>query len=98
MAWWRDIRWISSLYSCPAKLDKTLPGQLGSVLKDAWVVSAVATALIALLISLMIALYFDMSYGQPADTYTGQDWDRAASWLMLTPSMAAIALAVLGRR
>lgn len=41
------------------------------------------------------SLYFGMSYGQPPDTYTGQDWDRAASWLMLAVSMAAIALAIL---
>lgn len=27
----------------------------------------------ALFISLMTAFYFDMSYGQPSDTYTGQD-------------------------
>jgi hypothetical protein len=33
----------------------------------------------ALLIALMTALYLDMSYGQPPDAYTGQDWDRAAS-------------------
>jgi hypothetical protein len=71
------------------------PGQLGLVLKAAWVVSAVATVLMALFITLMTALYFDMSYGQPADSYTGQDWDRAASWLMLTLSMTAIALAAL---
>jgi hypothetical protein len=72
-----------------------VPSQLELVLKGAWVVSAVATALMALVIALITALYFDMSYGQPPDTYTGQDWDRAASWLMLTLSMAAIALAVL---
>jgi len=72
-----------------------VPSQVGLALKGAWVVSAVAIACMALFIALMTALYFDMSYGQPSDSYTGQDWDRAASWLMLTLSMAAIALAVL---
>src|SRR5258708_39500681 len=70
-------------------------GQLGLVLKAAWVVSAVAAAAMAVFIASMTALYFDMSYGQPLGTYTGQDSDRAASWLMLALSMAAIAVAVL---
>jgi hypothetical protein len=72
-----------------------VPNRLGLVLKGAWVVSAVAIALGALFVALMTALYFDMSYGQPPDSYTGQDWDRAASWLMLALSIAAVALAVL---
>lgn len=71
------------------------PGHLGLVLKAAWVVSAVAAAAMALFIVSMTALYFDMSDGQPLDTYTGQDWDRAASSLMLALSMAATAVAVL---
>jgi len=70
-------------------------GQLGLMLKAAWVVVTIATVLMALFFALATALYFDMSYGQPPDSYTGQDWARAASWLMLTLSMGAIALAAL---
>jgi len=41
-----------------------------------------------------MSLYFMVSYTQPADTYTGQGWDRAMSWVFLGMLVGASALAI----
>jgi hypothetical protein len=46
-----------------------------------------------LLVLLADALFFLVSYTQPPDSYTGQDWDRAMSWVVLGMLVAASALA-----
>jgi hypothetical protein len=44
------------------------------------------------LVLLADAFYFLVAYAQPVDSYTGQDWDRAMSWVLLGVLAAASAL------
>jgi hypothetical protein len=53
----------------------------------------VAVIALWLLVLLADALFFLESYTQPTDSYTGQDWDRAMSWVLLGILVAASALA-----
>ena len=60
----------------------------------AWLLACVAVIGLWLLILIADALLFLMSYTQPADSYTGQDTDRAGSWFFLGVLVAVSALAV----
>jgi hypothetical protein len=53
-------------------------------------------AVIALWVLILLGdvLFFLTSYSQPADSYTGQDTDRATSWFLLGVLVAASALAI----
>jgi hypothetical protein len=64
------------------------------VRRVAWLLACVAVTALWVLILLADGLFFLMSYTQPADSYTGQDWDRAASWFLLGLLVTASALAI----
>lgn len=64
-----------------------------AVRRSAWLLASVAVIAFCLLVLLADALFFLESYTQPVDTYTGQDWDRAMSWVVLGLLVAASALA-----
>jgi hypothetical protein len=63
------------------------------VRRGAWLFADVVALGLWLLVLLADALFFLVSYTQPADSYTGQDWDRAMSWVLLGILVAASALA-----
>jgi MFS family permease len=71
---------------------------LRTVGKGTCVLAGAASFALCVLVLLADGLYFLMSYTQPVDTYTGQDWDRAASWFLLGILVAASALAVAAVR
>jgi hypothetical protein len=68
---------------------------LRTVGKGTWVLAGIASIALCVLVLLVDALFFLMSYTQPVDTYTGQDWDQAMSWVLLGMLVAASALAVV---
>jgi hypothetical protein len=77
-----------------------MEGQAGvqlwpTVRRGAWLVADVAVIALWLLLLLADVLYFLVSYTQPADSYTGQDWDRAMSWVFLGMLVAVSALAIV---
>lgn len=51
--------------------------------QGAWFFASVAVLAFWLLVLLADALYSLVSYMQPVDGYTGQDWHRAVSWVLL---------------
>jgi len=65
-----------------------------AVRRGAWLLVSVAVLAFWLLILLADVLCFLVSYTQPVDSYTGQDWDRAMSWVLFGMLVAASALAI----
>lgn len=63
--------------------------------KAAWILAAASSVALGALLLLSVVLYFLVSYGQPAGTYTGQDYDRALSWVLAGMLAGAWALAVV---
>jgi hypothetical protein len=61
--------------------------------KGTWVLAGIASIAMWVLVLLADSLFFLFSYTQPVDSYTGQDWDRAMSWVVLWMLVAASALA-----
>jgi hypothetical protein len=62
--------------------------------RGTWVLAGITAVALWVLVLLVDALFFLMSYTQPVDTNTGQDWDRAMSWVFLGMLVAASALAI----
>jgi hypothetical protein len=65
-----------------------------AVRRGVWLLAGVAVIAFWVLVLLADALYFLVSYTQPVDSYTGQDWDRAMSWVLLGMVVAVSALAI----
>jgi hypothetical protein len=61
--------------------------------KGAWILAGAAVIALCLLLLIGDVLIFLVSYSNPADSYTGQDGDRAVSWIWLGMLVAASALA-----
>ncbi|HEX9519501.1 MAG TPA: hypothetical protein VF940_25395 [Streptosporangiaceae bacterium] len=68
---------------------------LRTVGKGTWVLAGIASIALWVLVLLVDGLDFLMSYTQPVGTYTGQDGDRDAFWVLLGMLVAASALAVV---
>lgn len=58
-----------------------------------WVLAGITSIALWVLVLLADGLFFLFSYTSPDDSYTGQDWDRAMSWVLLGMLVAASALA-----
>jgi hypothetical protein len=64
-----------------------------TVRKGAWLLAGVAVIALWLLVLFAAVFSFLVSYTKPLGSYTGQDWDRAMSWVFLGMLVAASALA-----
>jgi hypothetical protein len=62
--------------------------------KGAWVLAGIASIALWVLVLIADALSFVVSYAQPFGSYTGQEWDRAMSWVLLGILVAASALVI----
>jgi hypothetical protein len=59
-----------------------------------WFLAGIVAIAFWVLMLFADGLLFLQSYTQPLGTYTGQEWDRAASWLFLGVLVGASALAI----
>jgi hypothetical protein len=62
--------------------------------RGTWVLAGIVAVALWLLVLLADAFSFLVSYTQPLGAYTGQDGDRAESWVLLGMLVAASALAI----
>jgi len=65
-----------------------------TVIRGTWFLAGTAAIAFWVLILFADGLLFWQSYAEPLGTYTGQEWDRAASWLLLGLLVGASALAI----
>jgi hypothetical protein len=64
------------------------------VVRGTWLLASFAAIAFWVLMLFADGLLFLQSYTEPLGTYTGQEWDRGASWLLLGVLVGASALAI----